>query len=111
LTEKLIRARMYDADFEWRDPEAKKRARIVADVDEHLRLLYDKLDEEVAELRNAKNPEHVLEELGDVAEVLRGIARVQLNMSGADIERQREHKYIERGGFVPGRVWQVDPGE
>lgn len=57
-------------------------------------LLGQKLSEEVQEYRDSKNPE----ELADILEVLMAIA-AQKNLSWDEIERLRQEKRAERGGF------------
>jgi predicted house-cleaning noncanonical NTP pyrophosphatase (MazG superfamily) len=77
---------------------------VLTDDTVYLDALYDKLDEEAAEVREAE-PDDRLEELADVLEVIRAIGRV----SGYDfeaIEAARARKYKERGGF-DGRIFLV----
>lgn len=64
-------------------------------------LLGQKLSEEVQEYRDSKNPE----ELADILEVLMAIA-AQKNLSWDEIERLRQEKRAERGGFE-GRTYLI----
>jgi predicted house-cleaning noncanonical NTP pyrophosphatase (MazG superfamily) len=76
---------------------------IQADPDDYAALLLDKLDEEAAEVR-AANPDTRAGELADVLEVVYAIAD-NMGMSREDLERIRQDKAIERGGFALGLVW------
>jgi|SRR5579863_2899372 len=67
--------------------------------------LRDKLFEEVEELRSA-DLEHLAEEIGDVVEVLRAIARVE-GIDWAKVESVRAEKREERGAFDQ-RIWLSD---
>jgi predicted house-cleaning noncanonical NTP pyrophosphatase (MazG superfamily) len=80
-----------------------------ADVAETTGLLLAKLDEEVAELRRAASPAAALDELADIAEVIRALS----GLHGADaaaLEWRRAAKATERGGFAEGVVllWTDD---
>lgn len=70
-------------------------------VDEkgHMKLLEEKLHEEVSEYIEAKN----LEELADIMEVLFGLAN-NLGFSEEELLKCREHKRNQRGGFEEGVV-------
>lgn len=70
-----------------------------ADEKEQLRLLEEKLQEEVSEYMEAKN----LEELADIMEVLFGLTK-NLGFSEEDLLKCREHKTNKRGGFEEGVV-------
>lgn len=72
----------------------KANYRIIEDDEEYLRVLTDKLIEEVAEVQDAPS----LEELADVLEVVRSIGRV-LGYSVEQIETERSRKAETRGGF------------
>lgn len=65
--------------------------------------LWEKLDEETAELRRASNPTAVLEEAADVLEALIGIAEAR-GYTLDDLLRTAAKKRAERGGFC-GRLW------
>lgn len=60
--------------------------------------LKDKLREEAAEASAAVDPEALLEELADVAEVLRALAAAH-GFGPEDVEARRAAKHAERGGF------------
>jgi predicted house-cleaning noncanonical NTP pyrophosphatase (MazG superfamily) len=60
--------------------------------------LLDKLVEEAAEARGAKNPDALLEELSDVVEVLRALLAVS-GRSLEELEAVRLAKRAARGGF------------
>lgn len=65
--------------------------------------LYDKLDEEAAELRSARTRDEAIAEAADVLEVLTAIAA--LHDIGLDSIIARAHaKSAERGGFTR-RLW------
>ncbi|MGW6056740.1 nucleoside triphosphate pyrophosphohydrolase [Streptomyces sp. NPDC055189] len=65
--------------------------------------LRDKLGEEVAEFL-AADEESAAEELADVLEVVRALA-ADLGIDAAGLEKIREAKAGERGGFADGIVW------
>lgn len=66
--------------------------------DDYRAALLEKLFEEAAELRGAGVTE-VAEEIADVLEVLRAIAKVR-GHEWADIEKVAEAKRAERGAFL-----------
>lgn len=70
-----------------------------ADEKEQLKLLEEKLQEEVSEYIEAKN----LEELADIMEVLFGLAK-NLGFTEEELLKCREHKRNQRGGFEEGVV-------
>ncbi len=72
-------------------------------------LLLAKLDEEVAELRSAATDEAALDELADIVEVVRSLARVH-GASAVVLEDRREAKAAERGSLEAGLVlcWAED---
>lgn len=73
-------------------------SRVIETDDEYVAELNRKAVEEATELAAATTPEHVLEEAADVLEVL--LIRVAVNgHTLADIERIRDQKRRERGGF------------
>ena len=77
------------------------------DGDDYRARLFEKLAEEAAELE----AEPSVEELADVTEVVRAI-RLELGVDVAELERVREAKASERGGFEAGVVLErVEPGE
>lgn len=69
--------------------------------DDYRAALLEKLFEEAAELREAADSE-VAEEIADVLEVLRAIAKAH-GHEWADIEKVGEAKRAERGAFL-GRI-------
>jgi Uncharacterized conserved protein len=71
----------------------------VARPDEYAALLRDKLVEETGEYLAARDPE----ELADVLEVVRALARTH-GLDLADLERLRAEKAARRGGFAGGVV-------
>lgn len=80
--------------------EAGKTCNIrYADEKEQLKLLEEKLQEEVSEYIEAKN----LEELADIMEVLFGLAK-NLGVSEEGLLKCREDKRSQRGGFEEGVV-------
>jgi predicted house-cleaning noncanonical NTP pyrophosphatase (MazG superfamily) len=60
--------------------------------------LYNKLDEEVLEVRGAGDRDNLLEELSDVLEIIKAFAEAQ-GSNLKEIEELREKKEHERGGF------------
>jgi predicted house-cleaning noncanonical NTP pyrophosphatase (MazG superfamily) len=75
-----------------------------ADPDEYGRLLRDKLLEEAAEAVGAPGPAELLDELGDVLQVLYALAS-QAGYSPAEIECARARKARTRGSFTRRVVW------
>lgn len=69
------------------------------DEKEQLKLLEEKLQEEVSEYIETKN----LEELADIMEVLFGLAK-NLGFSEEELLKCREDKRSQRGGFEEGVV-------
>lgn len=81
------------------------RTRILAE-DEYRKELNIKLREEMEELFRAENAQEALEELADMLELIRALARVH----GADwqqLEELRAQKAEARGGFEK-RVYLID---
>ena len=74
---------------------------------EYGRLLRDKLLEEAAEAASAPGPAELLEELGDVLQVLYALAS-QAGYSPAAIECARARKARTTGAFTRRVVWH-DP--
>ncbi|MGW0948198.1 nucleoside triphosphate pyrophosphohydrolase [Streptomyces sp. NPDC002623] len=70
---------------------------------EYRRRLRDKLGEEVAEFLAADEAE-APEELADVLEVVRALA-AELGIGLAQLEKIREEKARERGGFAERVIW------
>jgi predicted house-cleaning noncanonical NTP pyrophosphatase (MazG superfamily) len=78
-----------------------------ADPAEYGRLLRDKLLEEAAEAASAPGPAALLEELGDVLQVLYALA-ADAGLAAAEIECARARKAHTTGGFTRRIVWH-DP--
>jgi predicted house-cleaning noncanonical NTP pyrophosphatase (MazG superfamily) len=75
---------------------------------EYGRLLRDKLLEEAHEAANAPSPAKLLDELGDVLQVLYALAS-QAGYSPAEIECARARKARTRGAFTRRVVWHDPP--
>ncbi|MER5582233.1 nucleoside triphosphate pyrophosphohydrolase [Streptomyces asoensis] len=74
-----------------------------ADAEEYRNRLRDKLVEEVAEFLEADDST-APEELADVLEVVHALASV-LGVDVGQLEKIRENKASERGGFAERIVW------
>ena len=74
------------------------------DKDQYLAALRLKLVEEANEVLEADDKD-LVEELADVLEVLAALVKAN-DIDWADIEREREEKHAERGGFQ-NRFWLV----
>ncbi|MEU4496918.1 nucleoside triphosphate pyrophosphohydrolase [Streptomyces sp. NPDC023998] len=74
-----------------------------AGPEEYRSRLRDKLGEEVAEFL-AADEESAPEELADVLEVVRALA-TELGVDADQLEKIREAKARERGGFADRIVW------
>ena len=83
----------------------------VADSGEYLGRLGDKLVEEAQETCDADR-EHQADELADTLEVVYAIAD-EIGVSRGDLEKIRENKAAERGGFSQRIIWlgNEEPGE
>ncbi|MBQ3298047.1 MAG: nucleoside triphosphate pyrophosphohydrolase [Bacilli bacterium] len=66
--------------------------------EEYRRELMWKLQEEVNEVLNANSKEQLIEELADVLEVLKSIAKLE-NKSMADVIEVAQQKKLVKGGF------------
>ncbi len=74
------------------------KTRILEDDEEYLKFLLKKVEEEAHELANAKDKEHIIEEMADVMELIDTI----LEFNGLDMETVRQiqrEKAAKRGGF------------
>jgi predicted house-cleaning noncanonical NTP pyrophosphatase (MazG superfamily) len=100
---KLVRDRIPELATSTGQPAAFHRA----DPAEYARLLRAKLLEEAAEAANANGPAELLEELGDVLQVLYALA-AEAGYAAAEIECARARKAHTRGAFTRRVVWH-DP--
>jgi predicted house-cleaning noncanonical NTP pyrophosphatase (MazG superfamily) len=71
--------------------------RVLTDDTEYANALYDKLDEESREVREAEHDDE-LGELADALEVIRAIGKAR-GYTPEQIEAKRAQKFDERGGF------------
>jgi len=79
--------------------------------DEYAARLRAKLIEEAHEAATAATGAELLEELGDVLQVLYALA-VQAGYSAAEVECARARKAVVRGGFARGVIWHgPEPSE
>ena len=74
--------------------------RKVSSAEEYLKLLLEKLDEEVTEYQISRKPE----ELADIIEVCYALANTH-RLSPAKLEQMRSKKAKERGTFSKRIVW------
>jgi predicted house-cleaning noncanonical NTP pyrophosphatase (MazG superfamily) len=100
---KLVRDRIPELAASNGQPDAFHQA----DPAEYSRLLRDKLREEAHEAASAPGPAELLEELGDVLQVLYALAS-QAGYSPTEIECARARKARTRGAFTRRVVWH-DP--
>lgn len=75
----------------------KCRTRVANDKEYH-QFLLKKIDEEILELKHAKNKDEKLNELADVLEVLHAIA-AHHNIDKKELEQKRKLKIKQRGNF------------
>jgi predicted house-cleaning noncanonical NTP pyrophosphatase (MazG superfamily) len=80
-----------------------------ADPAEYPGLLRNKLLEEAAEAATAPGPDELLDELGDVLQVLYALAS-QAGLEPAAIECARARKARTHGVYTRRLVWQPAPG-
>jgi predicted house-cleaning noncanonical NTP pyrophosphatase (MazG superfamily) len=71
--------------------------RVLEDNAEYMKALYDKLNEEAQEVKEA-GPDDVLGELADALEVVQAIGKA-CGYSPEQMEDKRAQKFEERGGF------------
>lgn len=80
---------------------------LIDDDVKYMRLLSQKLDEEVAEFHESRN----IEELADILEVVYGLCE-GMGYSVEDLQTVRQNKFNERGGFSKGiYLVEVKPNE
>ncbi|MDP8214686.1 MAG: nucleoside triphosphate pyrophosphohydrolase [Candidatus Euphemobacter frigidus] len=89
--EKLVRDKIPEIVSAARGERAPFR---IASRTEYLRLLGDKLKEEVAEFLERREPG----ELADILEVVNQLGR-EVGLTPADLEKMRREKAAIRGGF------------
>ena len=99
----MEKVRIYDKLVRDKIPEIIKNnneeaiTRILDDSEYRRELLW-KLQEEVNEVMSANSKEQLIEELADVLEVLKSIAKLE-NKSMADVVEVAQHKKLVKGGF------------
>lgn len=76
----------------------KSLERIVTDDAEYSVLLKKKLQEECAEIIQAQNTSEIIEEMGDVIEVIHALAYLY-GFTMEDVEKKRIEKEATYGGF------------
>lgn len=74
------------------------KTRIAKDDNEFRMYLLAKVVEESNELKNAKNKDHLAEELADIMEIIDTILNLE-NLNLEDIRNIQEEKKEKRGGF------------
>ena len=99
----MEKAKVYDKLVRDKIPEVIERngetaITRVLDENEYRRELLWKLQEEVNEVLNANSKEQLIEELADVLEVLKSIAKLE-NKSMADVIEVAQQKKLVKGGF------------
>ena len=96
-------AKVYDKLVRDKIPEIMEKdneiaiTRVLGD-DEYRRELYRKLKEECNEVMNATSKAQLIEELGDVLEVLKSIAALE-NKDFSDVVEVSMQKKLKKGGF------------
>jgi predicted house-cleaning noncanonical NTP pyrophosphatase (MazG superfamily) len=103
MSGRLVRDRI--GDIAWQDESGKRFLRPVKNKEEHISLLYRKLLEEVGELITAHTSSELIEEMGDVFEVLNGLISV-LDLDPESLRQVANAKFSYRGGFTKGTVWE-----
>lgn len=73
---------------------------------QYCQSLYEKLAEEVAEVKKATEPEEIVEEITDVLEVLEAICHYH-KITHENLEAVKQKKFSERGGFYKGKFVTV----
>ena len=79
--------------------------RVIIENAEFIALLKTKLQEEAAEVQEANNSDELLDEIGDVYEVLDNLIRAE-GLSWEKVHEMRLLKKQQRGGFE-GRIFGV----
>jgi predicted house-cleaning noncanonical NTP pyrophosphatase (MazG superfamily) len=82
----------------------------LAASDEYTRRLRDTLLEEAHEAAAATSPAGLLEELGDVLQVLYALAN-QAGYSPAEVECARARKARTHGSYARGVIWHDPAGQ
>lgn len=99
MNEKLIRDRIFEFVLKERGEVLTIR---IANPDEMIFLLKQKIVEEAKEVFEANSKEELAEELADLLEVIKSIAEKENIVH--DLFVKREAKFLERGGFDNGVV-------
>jgi len=94
MNEKLIRDNIPDLVLKNENRSLDTR---IASNEEALQLLKIKLVEEANEVLNSPNKENLIEELGDVLEVMKELTT--RNNIVEEVFNKRHSKYLEKGGF------------
>jgi predicted house-cleaning noncanonical NTP pyrophosphatase (MazG superfamily) len=76
----------------------KIKSRILENDEEFLEFLLKKVEEEAHELANAKNKEHLVEEISDVKELLDTILEFY-ELDWETVKKVQQEKAEKRGGF------------
>jgi predicted house-cleaning noncanonical NTP pyrophosphatase (MazG superfamily) len=110
MSARLVRDRI--GELSWKFEDAKQGLRPTVDREEHLRLIRQKLLEEVAEFLAATSEQESFEEAADIFQVI--IDMIGINMPNwggtellAAVDDIRLKKLTERGGFSQGTVWEI----
>lgn len=96
--DKLIRDKIYYIMLE-RDVNITTRN---LNPDDYIQALFQKLYEEIDELKDAQTQTERIEEMADVMEVIQSLIKV-LNTTADEVERVRLDKFQARGGFTDQR--------
>ncbi|MDP7980349.1 nucleoside triphosphate pyrophosphohydrolase [Bacillus multifaciens] len=70
----------------------------ILDEKEYIEEVCKKTQEELAEYREAETPEHKVEELADLLELVNALAQYE-GVTLEDVEKVRKQKAEKRGGF------------
>lgn len=92
--DKLIRDKLPEI---MRKYDAKVFERVM-EKDEYITKLKDKLFEEVQEVNEASSKKDICEELGDLLEVIKSVARIN-DIEFEDVLQAAEDKKVQKGGF------------
>lgn len=101
---KLVRGRVQD--LPWRAESEKQYVRKVVDPAEHIRLLRQKILEEVGEMFAAPSPENAAHEAADVLEAIAAYLTLIGLKDNNQVNLLREAKFEARGGFFEGIVYE-----
>ncbi|KKP79550.1 MAG: hypothetical protein A2271_01440 [Candidatus Moranbacteria bacterium RIFOXYA12_FULL_35_19] len=87
----------------------KVKIEILEKDEEYLKYLFKKILEEAKEVADAKDEEHLIEEIGDVSRILDAILELK-GLNWEIVEKVKREKTKEKGGFKK-RILMLEKAE